>query len=152
MIVVSDTTAITTLLKTGDDGLLAKLFGIVLVPPAVWNELHAFHSSLPDFIEMRSLSSSTTLAGTSNLGRGEIEAIQLALDLKADWLLVDDRQARFTAAKLGIRCVALTGVLVKAKQLGHAQSIRDLLERVEHRGGLYLSDAVKEEALRQAGE
>ena len=38
MIVVSDTTAITTLLKTGDEELLTKLFGTVIVPPAVWDE------------------------------------------------------------------------------------------------------------------
>ena len=43
MIVVSDTTAITTLLKTGDADLLAKLFGVVLIPPAVSDELRAFH-------------------------------------------------------------------------------------------------------------
>ena len=78
--------------------------------------------------------------------------MQLALQIEADWLLLDDRQARITAAKLGIRRVALTGLLVKAKQLGHVRSIRDLLERLERRGGLYLSDAVKEEAFRQAGE
>jgi len=152
MIVVSDTTAITTLLKSGDEELLAKLFGVVIVPPAVWDELRAFHVSLPAFIEVRSLPQSTNLAGSERLGRGEVEAMQLALQVEADWLLLDDRQARITAAKLGIRCVALTGLLVKAKQLGYVPSIRNLLERLEQRGGLYLSDAVKEEALRQAGE
>ena len=152
MIVVSDTTAITTLLKAGDENLLHKLFGTVIVPPAVWNELRAFHSVLPDFIEVRSLSDSIRLAGTERLGRGETEAMQLALQIRADWLLLDDRQARATAVRLGIRCVALTGLLIKAKQLGHVRSVRELLERLEQRGGLYLSDAVKEEALRQAGE
>ena len=100
MIVVSDTTAITTLLKTGDEELLAKLFGAVIVPPAVWEELRAFHSSLPVFIEVRSLSHSTRPAGSERLGQGEVEAMQLALQINADWLLLDDRQARATAVKL----------------------------------------------------
>ena len=152
MIVVSDTTAITTLLKSGDEELLAKLFGTVIVPPAVWNELRAFHSSLPAFVEVRSLTDATAPVGSERLGRGEIEAMQLAIQIEADWLLLDDRQARATAVKLGIRCVALTGLLIKAKQLGHVRSVRELLERLEQRGGLYLSDAVKDEALRQAGE
>jgi predicted nucleic acid-binding protein len=152
MIVVSDTTAITTLLKTGDGDLLASLFGKVIVPPAVWDELRAFHSSLPVFIEVCSLSDSIRPAGTERLGRGEMEAMQLALQISADWLLLDDRQARGTAVRLGIRCVALPGLLIKAKQLGHVRSFRELLARLEQRGGLYLSDAVKEEALRQAGE
>jgi predicted nucleic acid-binding protein len=91
-------------------------------------------------------------AGGQRLGRGEIEAMQLAIQIEADWLLLDDRQARATAVKLGIRCVALTGLLIKAKQLGYVRSVRELLERLEQRGGLYLSDAVKDEALRQAGE
>jgi hypothetical protein len=152
MIVVSDTTAITTLLKAGEGNLLQKLFGSVLVPPAVSDELRAFHSTLPDYIEVRSLSGTTRLAGTERLGRGETEAMQLALEIHADWLLIDDRQARSTAVRLGIRCVALAGMLIKAKQLGHVRSVRVLLDTLEKHGGLYLSDAVKEETLRLAGE
>jgi predicted nucleic acid-binding protein len=152
MIVVSDTTAITTLLKAGESDLLQKLFGAVIIPPSVRDELLAFHSTLPDFIEVRSLSDSSRLAGMERLGRGETEAIQLALQINADWLLLDDRQARVTALKLGLRCVALTALLIKAKQLGYIASVREWLERLEQRGGLYLSDAVKFEAWRQAGE
>ena len=59
MIVVSDTTAITTLLKAGEENLLHKLFGSVIVPPTVWHELRAFHSALPVFIEMKALSGLT---------------------------------------------------------------------------------------------
>ena len=152
MIVVCDTTAITTLLKTGDEDLLAKLFGTVIVPPAVWDELRIFHSHLPDFIVVRSLSDAIRPANTERLGRGETEAMQLARQINADWLLLDDRQARATAVRLGLRCAGLTGLLIKAKQLGHIRSVRESLERLEQRGGLYLSDAVKDEALRQAGE
>ncbi len=123
MIVVSDTTAITTLLKSGDETLLAKLFSIVIVPPAVWDELRVFHPALPSFIEVRSLSDSIGLAGGERLGRGEVEAMQLTRQINADWLLLDDRQVRAIAAKLGIRCVALTGLLIKAKQLGHVRSV-----------------------------
>lgn len=44
MIVVSDTTCITTLLKAGMEDLLPALFGTVTIPQAVWDELLAFHS------------------------------------------------------------------------------------------------------------
>ena len=53
MIVVSDTTAITTLLKAGEERLLRELFGTVTIPQAVWDELHAFHSGLPEFVHLR---------------------------------------------------------------------------------------------------
>ncbi len=152
MIVVSDTTALTTLIKAGEEQLLAKMFGTVLVPQAVRDELLAFHPALPLFIKERPVSGSSLWAGAEYLGRGETAAIQLALELKADWLLLDDRKARIAATELGIRCVALTGLLVRAKQLGRVASIRDLLIKMEQRGGLYLSESVKQEALRQAGE
>jgi predicted nucleic acid-binding protein len=152
MIVVSDTTAITTLIKSGDENLLATLFGSVIVPPAVADELLAFHSRLPDFIQVRRGSAASRPAGTEQLGPGEAEAIQLAVELHADWLLLDDRKARIAATRLGAHCAALTALLVKAKQLGHIRSVREMLERFEQRGGLYLSEAVKEEVLRQAGE
>ncbi len=128
------------------------MFGTVLVPHAVQAELLAFHPALPPFIEVRRVSGPSRWAGAEYLGRGETEAIQLALELKADWLLLDDRKARTAATELGIRSVALTGLLVRAKQLGQVASIHDLLNKLEQRGGLYLSESVKQEALRQAGE
>ena len=47
MIVVSDTTAVTTLLKSDETDLLQKLFGSVIIPEAVAQELQEFHGRLP---------------------------------------------------------------------------------------------------------
>jgi predicted nucleic acid-binding protein len=47
VITVSNTTAITTLLKVGCSDLLTDLFGEVWVPSTVEQELLAFHASLP---------------------------------------------------------------------------------------------------------
>src|SRR6266508_2269327 len=57
MTVVTDTTAVTTLLKAGEDRLLREIFGNVIVPQAVRDELLAFHSHLPDFVLRRSVQS-----------------------------------------------------------------------------------------------
>ncbi len=46
MLVVSDTSPVTALLQIGQAGLLPTLFGRVLIPPAVKDELMRFHSSL----------------------------------------------------------------------------------------------------------
>lgn len=153
MSVVSDTTAITTLLKAGQVELLHELFENVFVPQAVWDELKAFHSNLPDFIELRAVSdSSQRLPGTEFLGRGEAEALLLAKELNARLLVTDDRKARAAAKKLNIVCVGLVGVVIHAKRIGKISSVRDLLEIIETKGGLYLSDAVVAEALRLANE
>lgn len=55
MSVVSDTTAITTLLKAEQHRLLQDLFERVLVPKAVWDELKEFHHELPGFVELHPL-------------------------------------------------------------------------------------------------
>ena len=153
MIVVSDTTTITTLLKAGEERFLKTLFGEVIVPQGVWDELLAFHSWLPDFILLRPVAAAShRLAETRFLGHGESEAINLAREINADLLLTDDRKARRLANSLGIQCTGLLGLVVRARQSGQLHSAQDFIEALEQRGGLYLSDAVKAEALRLAGE
>ncbi len=41
MIVISDTTPLNYLVLIGQQGLLARLFGHVIIPRAVWTELQA---------------------------------------------------------------------------------------------------------------
>ncbi len=48
MIVVSDTTALTTLIKSGLDWMLPRLFDEIRIPEAVADELLQFHPVLPD--------------------------------------------------------------------------------------------------------
>ncbi len=153
MIVVSDTTAITTLLKAGREDLLRGLFGQVTVPQAVWDELRAFHLRLPDFVLLRPVAAAVQkMPETQALGRGETEAIQLAREIQADLLLTDDLKARVVAIGMKIKCVGLLGVMVRAKEAGHITSVREAIEALETQGGLYLSEAVKKEALKLAGE
>ena len=153
MSVISDTTAITTLLKAEQAGLLQELFERVFVPQAVWDELKEFHQDIPGFVELRPVSNrGQRLPGTESLGRGEAEALLLAKELSARLLLTDDRKARVAARRLHIPCIGLVGMVVQARQLGKISSVHDLLDVIEAKGGLYLSDAVIAEALRMADE
>lgn len=152
MIVVSDTTAITTLLKAGKEELLHGIFSEVWVPLAVWNELRAFHQQLPDFVVLRRVVASQRLAGTELLGLGEAEAITLAKETGAELLLTDERRARIAASRLGIKCAGLLGLLIHAKQAKQISSVREWMVILESKGGLYLSDAVKAEVMELAGE
>lgn len=153
MKVVSDTTAITTLLKAEQQRLLQDLYGRVLVPQAVWDELKAFHPRLPEFIELHPLRAPIQrLAGTESLGRGEAEALLLARELNAQLLLTDDRQARLAARRLHIPCIGLVGMIIYAKRLGKISSVREMLNLLETKGGLYLSDTVVAVATQLADE
>jgi predicted nucleic acid-binding protein len=152
MTVVSDATAITTLLKAGEEQLLKTLFGKVIVSQAVQDELLAFHPQLPDFVLLRPMTGKYPVPETETLGRGEAEAITLAFELSADLLLTDDRKARQTAERLGLKCSGLLGLLVRAKDLGKIASVKSKIEMLQSRGGLYLSEEVIAEALKLAGE
>ena len=153
MIVVSDTTPITTLLKAGEVALLEKLFGSVVIPGAVADELLSFHEQLPPFVRVQRVSKPDRLPpGIERLGKGETEAIQLAKEMGAEILITDDRRARTAAIGLGLKCTGLLGLLVHAKQRNLLSSVSATIDVLEKKGGLYLSQAVKAEAARIAGE
>jgi predicted nucleic acid-binding protein len=95
---------------------LSAFFQRVLIPPAVWAELLAFHSDLPDWLEAVTVTdSSRVLAFQKQVHPGEAEAIVLALEVKPDWLLIDDADGRKLTKSEGAPVVGLMGVLLMAK-------------------------------------
>ncbi len=52
----------------------------------------------------------------ADLDSGEAEAIALAVELKADYLLIDETKGRQIAASYGIKVTGIIGVLIKAKE------------------------------------
>jgi len=80
------------------------------------------------------------------------EAIILALTTRADLFLSDDRKALTVARAAGLRASGLVGALLLAKQRSVIKAVCPLLEVLEREGGLCLSDEVKNEARRLAGE
>jgi predicted nucleic acid-binding protein len=153
MIVVSDTTPITTLLKAGEAEILGRLFGSVIIPGAVADELLVFHEHLPGFVTIREVSEPSLIQPEiERLGKGEAEAIRLAKEIGAEILITDDRRARTAAVSAGLKCTGLLGLLVYAKERRLISSVSAMIEVMEKKGGLYLSDAVRAEAARLAGE
>lgn len=100
MIVVSDTTPLISLLKISRLDLLEKLFGKILIPQAVFNELtvderfqmEANQIKNKKFILVKAVNNFESvgiLKRAVGLDQGESEAIVLADELKADLLLMD---------------------------------------------------------------
>lgn len=129
MIVVADASPLRYLILIEHVHVLPALYGPVLVPPAVVDELNqertpalvkTWLSNVPEWLyvqaPMRALTSSPAF-----LGAGEREAIALAAELSADALLMDDRDARQEAEKLGIPVLGTLRVLVDASEHGLAQ-------------------------------
>lgn len=126
MIVVADTSPLNYLIQIGCDHLLPRLFGHILVPSGVMQELvhssapvavHAWLNQVPSWIDVRPAQMPPD-AGLAFLGLGEREAIQLAEAEHADLLLMDERKGRLEARHRGLSTTGTLGVLVGAGELG----------------------------------
>jgi hypothetical protein len=103
--------------------LLQRLFGQVLIPPAVFSEIQSF--LLPQWVNIRTLTEPIgILPFEVSLGRGETEAIVLSIQLPADRLILDDAAARGEARRRGLFVIGTLGILLTAKQNGLVASVR----------------------------
>lgn len=153
MLVVSDTSPVTALLQIGKAGLLPAMFDRVLIPPAVKDELLRFHPTLPEYIGVQTIQDQQTAQLLSlDLDRGEAEAIVLAEESHAEYLLIDEKHGRSIAEARGLSVVGLLGVLLMAKKTGHIPSVGQLITELESRAGFFVSDAVKQIVLAASGE
>lgn len=121
MIIVSDTTPIITFVKADSLILLKELFGTVVIPKAVYEELTSnllYQDEINvinncEFLEVKEVRDKTPLmVGNSYLHSGEREAILLAKDLNA-LLLIDEIKARKYAIQEGISITGSIGILKK---------------------------------------
>jgi len=125
MIVIADTTPLNYLVLIDRADLLPQLFGLVLIPPAVFNELNQPEASErvrnwvanpPSWLQVQSLRSRPD-PSLDHLDSGEREAIALAEEVKADQLLIDEADARREAARRNLAFMGTLGVLRLAARL-----------------------------------
>jgi predicted nucleic acid-binding protein len=135
MIVIADASPIHYLVLIGRVHLLEELYGSVALPSAVRSEL--LHPSAPDIVRAFMQSPPTWIAITDpgqtrplhpDIGRGELEAINLALEwLAADPLRVmDDREGMALARSVGPRCIGTLAELGLAAERGPTRFDQDL--------------------------
>lgn len=163
MLVVTDNSPLTALALADLLHLLKARWPLVIVPQAVWDEsrhvgdtaaLHRLDAARADgWLEVRhALQNDEVARLRTKLDAGESEAIALALELKAEWLLIDEWKGRNVAKQLGLAVTGTLGLLIWAKMSGRSPSLRELIDLVESRGELYLSQELKESALAAVGE
>ena len=124
MIVVSDTSPILNLARIGRLELLPALYHQVIIPEAVYEELTVSKADLPPGIDLSS-EPWLTIATPKDQARvqklredldpGEAEAIVLAIERRADLLLVDERRARQIATAAGLTVTGLLGTVAEGK-------------------------------------
>lgn len=161
MKVVSDAGPLMALAKIGGlDALFKfKLFSKIWTPPAVYEELitAGLHLGAPDASLLESYYRSERIEVRSPglplsqekglLGAGEEQSIRLAIEERADWLLVDDSDARRAAstslktAGLDTRVTGTLGVIVAAcqKRKISRQSALRLVDSLSARPDIWIS-------------
>jgi len=152
MIVIADTTPLNYLVLIDQPHLLPQLYGRVLIPQAVYDELQqertpapvrAWVANRPAWLEVRQASVPLD-SELEELDRGEREAIALALELQADLLILDDRDARVEASRRNLVVIGTLRVLEDAAQLGLVDLPRALLrlQQTTFRASPYLVRAL----------
>jgi predicted nucleic acid-binding protein len=125
-LIVADTSPIFYLLSIGHIDLLPQLFGKVLVPDAIHNELghpaapklvREWVADLPAWVEVTPVNAIDDDA-LQLLGAGERAAITLALSLHADLILIDERKGTTVALSKGFEVTGTLGVLRLAARRG----------------------------------
>jgi uncharacterized protein len=153
MIVVSDTSPVTALLQIHRCDLLRILFKEVLIPPAVRDELWRFHAEIPDFVRVQEVRGTDEVQVlVKDLHLGEAQAIALASELRADYLMVDEKRARAIAEERGLNAIGLLGVLLLARNAGLLSSLAAVIKELEDEAGFFVSEEVKGIILKAAGE
>ena len=139
MKVVSNSGPLMALAKIGQIGLLYPVYGVVLIPNAVYEETvfsglvrgEADAVNIEMALRRKQLKVITQAENklskkveALSLDRGEKHAIQLAISEKADLILLDDMQARKEAKALELPVKGTLGIFVDAVR----QSVLELAD------------------------
>lgn len=161
MIVVSNTSPIIALARVGRLDLLHAVYGEILVPEAVFNEISVSGAGEPGAHEVAAaswvkrrpaLNSSLISALGLELDAGEAEAIALAIECGAELILLDERMGRHAAKRMGLTVVGTLGILIAAKDRSLLVSVRPLLDALRADAGFWIADTLYNAVLAAANE
>jgi predicted nucleic acid-binding protein len=154
------------LAKVGGLDALFRLYPEILTAPAVYAEVvtEGLRVGAPDAALLDLRYRSRELAVISPmvqslpvpelLGPGEQQSIQLAIEHRANWLLIDDLDARraahanLAAARVETGLKGTLGVILSAHEHGHLSKEKafELLALIRQRQDIWISDQLCERA------
>lgn len=123
-VAVADAGSLRYLAVLGQLEILPEIFTLIYVPEAVQAELLNASTPAPAQSWMKNLPTWMRIATPKNprafprLHRGESSAIQLALEISADALLIDEFLGRRVGTEQGVVCMGTIGILEEAANLG----------------------------------
>lgn len=88
---------------------------------------------------------------TKELDGAEAEVICLAIEQKADWVILDDQDARRFAHRYGLGVIGTLGLLAWAKNRGFIKSFSAEVEKLK-KAGFYTTAVLVEKLLKETDE
>ncbi|MCZ8118457.1 MAG: DUF3368 domain-containing protein [Microcystis sp. LE18-22.4A] len=161
MIVVSNTSPITSLAAIGYLNLLHDIYGTIIIPVAVYEEMTGLGYSFPGTIEVQTLSwiEKRELENRllleelqKELHRRESETIALAISSNADRVIIDENPGRKKAISLGLNAIGILGILLIAKRRRLIPTIQPLMDDLIFKAGFRVNQILYLDILKTAQE
>ena len=156
--VISNTSPLVGLWTLNLFSLLRELYTEVLIPAEVRDEFFATEREAREatlksapWIRTVRLRNPENVATHEEVDLGEAAVFVLAEERDARLVILDDRDARRYAQRLGLPFTGTVGILLEAKESGFVDAIRPLLE-VLLQNGIRLGPSLISDALQQSGE
>lgn len=159
MTVICNATPLINFAATDRLDILQLTFGQIIIPQAVFHETTGagFPGSpfvqqavTASWLEVCSVSGKVNIA--PELDDGEREAIQLALEIGIQRVLLDEREARQVAEQLGLQVMGTLGILLLAKQNQTILQVRPLLDAMMDKAQYWVNERLYQQVLQWAGE
>lgn len=158
-IVISNTSPIFYLHRIGLLELLKRLYGEIIIPNAVLEELEDGKKTGEDipavqeynWIKVRRISVPSSIKIIPDLGKGEAEVLALGLEERDHLLIIDDGLARIIAKLQSLKFTGTAGVLLKAKKEGLINEIKPLLNKLKE-SRFFLKEKLVIDILKLSGE
>ena len=161
MKIVSNTSPISNLAKVGQLELMQRLYGMILIPTAVYEELlderagetviTAVQSAI--WLEVQPVQNQELVSELRNrVNLGEAEAIALAVEVEATRLLIDERLGRQSATDLGLKLTGVLGILLSAKRQNLIMAVKPIMDNLMLQASFRISSKLYVDVLNTAGE
>jgi uncharacterized protein len=158
MVVISDTSPLTNLIQIGQLDILEQMFGRIIIPYKVFEELSVYEGQLKeiekrDWIIIREVINQEEVRLLEHhLDSGEAEAIIFAKEIHADFLIVDERKGRRIAEEYGLKIIGLLGTLIQAKKKGILPELKPILDKLINEIGFRVSKKLYDRILEEVKE
>jgi predicted nucleic acid-binding protein len=161
LLVISNSSPIMNLAIIGQLHLVQELFGEIIIPKEVWFELILEGKGKPGTNEIEKVkwikveevkNNNLVKMLTKDLDVGESAAIALAIEKKADLLLLDETDARNLAEFYNLTKTGVIGILMKAKKRSLIKEIKPMLEKLRIHAHFWIKPDLYDAILSEMGE